>query len=189
MSTRRTDALREALGGAHPLAVNKVGDHLQPLQIAFVHRAPFAVMASADAQGRCDASPKGGRPGFVQVVDARTLLVPDYGGNRLFQSYANFESNARAGFVFMIPGLDVTLRVNGSVTVLEAEALAARGLVAEVLRQDEPERLNQGLLLHVEEAYFHCPRAFRFAALWDVGAIADVVGRPLKEVLEDPGAR
>ena len=119
----RIDALRTELGGPHPLAATKVKDFLEPYVRAFIEHAPFAVMSSSNANGDCDASPKGGLPGFIKVIDDRTLLIPDAGGNRLFQSYQNFESNAKAGLLFMIPGMDVTVRVNGRVRVVEPAQL------------------------------------------------------------------
>jgi len=80
----RIDALRTELGGAHPIAAKKVKDHLEPYVRAFIENSPFAVMSSSNSSGDCDASPKGGEPGFVKVLDDRTLLIPDIGGNRLF---------------------------------------------------------------------------------------------------------
>jgi uncharacterized protein len=178
----RIDALRADLGGAHPLAATKVKDHLEPYVQAFIEHAPFAVMASSNAAGDCDASPKGGLPGFVKVLDARTLLIPDVGGNRLFQSYQNFESNPKAGVLFLIPGMDVTVRVNGRISVVEAHDLRRRGIAPEVLHADANSGLVQGLLLSVDEAYFHCPRSFRFAELWDVEAIAANRSRSIKDL-------
>lgn len=178
----RIEALREALGGAHPAAATKVKDHLEPLLQSFIRAAPFAVMASANADGDCDASPKGGLPGFVKVIDSRTLLIPDLGGNRLFQSFENFESNPKAGFVFMIPGMEVTVRVNGRIRVVEPGELEALDIAPETRFADDNTRLIQGLLLSVDEAYFHCPRAFKFADLWNSDTIAANAGRSLKDL-------
>ncbi|MEM7003946.1 MAG: pyridoxamine 5'-phosphate oxidase family protein, partial [Pseudomonadota bacterium] len=133
----RIAALREELGGPHPLAAKKVKDHLEPYVQRFIEHASFAVMASANAEGDCDASPKGGKPGWIKVLDERTLLLPDVGGNRLFQSFENFESNPKAGFIFMIPGTEVTARVNGRVEVIEPGGLAERGIEPEVFAPDD----------------------------------------------------
>jgi uncharacterized protein len=178
----RIDTLREELGGAHPLAVTKVKDHLEPFVRAYIAHSPFVVLATSNADGDCDASPKGGKPGFVKVLDERTLLIPDVGGNRLFQSYQNFESNPKAGLVFMIPGTEVTVRVNGHVELVEQTELAQRGLAAEVLWADANAGLVQGILLHVDEAYFHCPRSFRFADLWNTATIEANAKRSLKDL-------
>ena len=168
----RIDALRSELGGAHPLAEKKVKDHLEPYVKAFIGRAPFAVLATSDGEGNCDASPRGGFPGFIKVIDERTLLIPDIGGNRLFQSYQNFESNPKAGLIFMIPGMEVTVRVNGRIRIADQEELLSRGIEPEVHAPDDNSGLIQGVLLSVDEAYFHCPRSMRFARLWDTDTIA-----------------
>ncbi|MEQ8485595.1 MAG: pyridoxamine 5'-phosphate oxidase family protein [Pseudomonadales bacterium] len=178
----RIDRLREALGGAHPVAATKVKDHLQPLQRAFIEQAPFLVMATSDGDGNCDASPKGGLPGFVRVLDDHTLLIPDVGGNRLFQGYQNIEANPKVGLVFMIPGMEVTVRVNGRVDVLEPDQAAALGAGSEVNRPDANAGLIQGLRLQIDEAYFHCPRAFQFADLWNTAAIEANAARSLKDL-------
>jgi hypothetical protein len=182
--TSRIDELRELLGGAHERAVDKVKDHLEPKVRAFIENAPFAVMSSADADGNCDASPKGGLPGFIKVVDERTLLVPDIGGNRLFQTYQNFESNPRAGLVFLIPGMNVTARVNGRIELLEPDALESRGIEPALSWSDANSGLVQGILLHIDEAYLHCPRSMQFASLWDTATIEANGQRTIKSLLE-----
>lgn len=178
----RIDELRSDLGGPHPAAAKKVKDHLEPYVRAYIGKAPFAVLATSNADGDCDASPKGGFPGFIKVLDERTLLIPDVGGNRLFQSYQNIESNPHAGLVFMIPGLDVTVRVNGRVRVVEAEELAEMAVSSEVKNPDDNAALVQGLLLTVDEAYFHCPRSFRFAELWNTDTIRSNAALTLKDL-------
>ena len=178
----RIDAMRESLGGVHPAAATKVKDHLEPYVQAFIEHAPFAVLATSNASGDCDASPRGGLPGFVKVLDPRTLLVPDIGGNRLFHSYQNLEGNPKVGMLFMIPGTDVTARVNGRVEVVERDALLARGVAPELAMQDANSNLVQGFLLHVDEAYFHCPRSLQFADLWNAETIARNATRSLKDL-------
>src|SRR5262245_13221226 len=157
----RIDNLREELGGAHPLAVKKVKPFLEPYVRAYIEHAPFVVVATSNADGDCDASPKGGHPGFVKVIDDRTLLLPDVGGNRLFQGFQNLESNPKVGLVFMIPGMDMTARVNGRVRVIEAAELAERRIEAELSHPDGNSKLVQGLMVSIDEAYFHCPRSFQ----------------------------
>jgi len=178
----RIDELRGALGGVHPLAETKVKDHLEPFVRNFIANAPFAVLATSSADGDCDASPKGGQPGFVKVLDERTLLLPDVGGNRLFQSYENFESNPKAGLLFMIPGTDVTVRVNGRVEIIDRERLEAIGATPELAYNDANSGLVQGILLRVDQAYFHCPRSFLFADLWNTSTIEANAKRSLKDL-------
>jgi PPOX class probable FMN-dependent enzyme len=181
----RIDELREALGGSSERAATKVKDHLEPYVQAFIENAPFAVMSSSDAEGNCDASPKGGLPGFIKVVDERTLLVPDIGGNRLFQTYQNFESNPKVGLLFLIPGMDVTVRVNGRTRLLEPDSLDERGVEPELNWSDHNSGLVQGILLDIDEAYFHCPRSMQFANLWDTETIEANRQRSLKSLKKD----
>ena len=173
------EELRKALGGVHPLAANKVKDHLDPHTMAFVQNAPFAVMASSDEKGNCDASPKGGEPGFIRVLDDRTLLMPDFSGNRLFQSFENFESNAKAGFIFMIPGFDVTVRINGQVEPVDKSTIFDEQNVGDSPLYSENSEIVQGLRIRIEEAYFHCPRSFEFADLWNTKRIKENKNRSI----------
>tara|TARA_Y100001934_G_C12337233_1_gene768277 strand:- start:1301 stop:1858 length:558 start_codon:yes stop_codon:yes gene_type:complete len=182
----RIDNLRETLGGAGPRAKSKVKGTMNGYVQGYIANSPFAVMSSSNANGDCDASPKGGLPGFIKVLDERTLLVPDIGGNRLFQSYQNFESNPKVGLVFMIPGMDTTARVNGRIELLEPERLEAMGIAPEVLSPDANSGLVQGILVHVDEAYLHCPRSFMFAGLWDTGTIEANRSRSLKDLRLTP---
>jgi predicted pyridoxine 5'-phosphate oxidase superfamily flavin-nucleotide-binding protein len=179
----RIEALREELGGGHPGAAKKVKDHLDDYLAGFIKNSPFAVMATSNDTGDCDASPKGGLPGFIKIVDERTLLIPDLGGNRLFQSYENFESNPKAGLIFMIPGMSVTVRVNGQVVVADEATLSTHAIVPEINNADDNANLVQGILLSIDEAYFHCPRAFQFAELWDAKTIAVNGERSLSSLL------
>ena len=179
------ERLRKELGGIHPLAANKVKSCLEPYTQAFIENASFAVMASADNSGNCDASPRGGKPGFTKVIDEKTLVMPDVCGNRLFQSFENFDSNPKAGFVFMIPGMDVTVRVNGAVKTLGKPKLTDFGVTSCVHNPDEGAILVQGLEICIDEVYFHCPRSFQFADLWNTETIARNRRRSLKSLKVD----
>ena len=81
-------------------------------------------MATSNGQGDCDASPKGGMPGFVKVLNDKQLFIPDVAGNKLFHGYGNIETNPKAGFIFFIPGHNQTVRVNGKVRVVDGPELA-----------------------------------------------------------------
>jgi predicted pyridoxine 5'-phosphate oxidase superfamily flavin-nucleotide-binding protein len=158
------------------LVVKKIFPLMNPMIQDFVRAAPFAVLSTADAQGNCDASPKGGKPGFVKVLDAHRLLLPDVAGNRLFQSYENLETNPKAALLFLLPGCDWTVRVNGRVTLVEKSDGRLAGVDPEVFEHDENTKILQGLLLQVDEAYAQCPRAFTFSKLWDVERIGAARG-------------
>ena len=152
-------------------AVLKLKSHLTPYVQEFIKAAPFAVQATADSEGRCDASPKGGKPGFVKIIDEKHLLFPDVAGNRLFQSYQNVDENPYVGLIFFIPGVNDTVRVNGKVSIVSQEDLEKRDVVLSLYETDDNSKHLQGMLVEVEEAYGHCPRALNFSHLWDAGVI------------------
>jgi len=146
----------------------KLSPVLHDWAIQFIALSPFVVVASADSAGMVTASPRGGEPGFVRVLDAHTLVLPERSGNRLFQTFRNIDSQAGVGLLFLIPGVEESARVNGS---------------ARVVLGDDPEweRLEPHLLagesylaaqvVEVSEVYYHCGRAPRFAGLWDIETI------------------
>ncbi|MBT4098445.1 MAG: pyridoxamine 5'-phosphate oxidase family protein [Gemmatimonadetes bacterium] len=167
-----TNRYQETFGTPSERARTKVVDYLDEFVQNFIRHAPFAVLASADGDGNCDASPKGGTPGFARIIDERHLLLPDVRGNNLFQSYDNIDSNPRVGLVFFIPGMDYTARVNGQAEVVSEDDLRERGMDLNVFDPDDNAALQQGLLIKVEEAYPHCPRALKFSRLWDTEMIS-----------------
>lgn len=166
-----SNRFQEKFGTPSGGAVTKVVDHLNDYVREFIRNAPFVVMATANRDGQCDASPKGGYPGFAKVLDDRHLLLPDVRGNKLFQSYENIDGNAQVGLVFFIPGIDYTARVNGTAQVVDEADLKERGISMEVFDPDDNAALLQGLLVEVHEAYPHCTRALKFSRLWDTDVI------------------
>jgi hypothetical protein len=149
----------------------KIKDYLSEDIKAFIARSPFLVMATADTTGSCDASPKGGKPGFVTILDDRHLLIPDVAGNKLFQSYLNIVQNPGVGLIFFIPGVDGTVRVNGRAIIVSKEELTRRRIELSLHNPDTNAIALQGLVIAVEEAYTHCPRALKFSDLWNVETI------------------
>ena len=173
---------QETFGAPLARVRGKVRDHMHPWVQEFIGRAPFAVLATSDADGRCDASPRGGMPGFARVLDERRLLLPDVAGNRLFQSYANADENPHVALIFFIPGVGDMARVNGRATVVGPQELEARGLELSVYWRDDNAKQLQGLLIDVEEAYGHCPRAIAFSKLWDPEIVrANLASRPVSK--------
>ncbi len=154
------DRLREHYGSPSDLARCKTLTRLDHHCRALVAASPFLVLATSDRDGRLDASPRGDAPGFVAVLDDRTLLVPDRPGNRRVDSFSNVLANPRAGLLFMVPGMNETLRVNGRArvttdpTLLAPLAVNGRAPVA-------------GLIVEVEEAFLHCAKALVRSKLWD----------------------
>lgn len=159
-------------------AQNKVRDHMVEWVQEFIRNSPFAVMASSDAAGHCDASPKGGPPGFVKVVDDRHLAIPDIAGNRLFQTYENIETNPSVGLFFLIPGIDATARVNGSVAVLRPGDAEFERLISSAFPSDEVSGIQQLLLLKVAESYSQCPKALTGSHLWNTSVIDQNLNEP-----------
>ena len=151
----------------------KVKGEMSEFVQKFIEASPFVVMASADPDGNCDASPKGGKPGFVKVIDSTRLLLPDVAGNRLFQSYQNMDANPHVGLLFMIPGVNDTVRVNGTVSIVDKEELDRQKVELELYWTDDNAKHLQGIIINVEESYGHCPRAYNFAKLWDTDQIAE----------------
>lgn len=148
----------------------------------FIKHSPFAVLATADTNGGCDASPKGGYPGFIKVLDDKHLLIPDVAGNKLFQSYENIETNPNVGLVFFIPGITATCRVNGHVRVIRKSDEEFEQLKLEVFNPDEKAKVLQALLLTVDESYSHCPRALGFSRLWDTEVIeSNITDSPISK--------
>ena len=162
----------DTFGQPSERAVLKLKAHLTPYVQEFIRNAPFAVMATTGGEGRCDASPKGGKPGFVKVLDEKHLLFPDVAGNRLFQSYQNIDDNPYIGLIFFIPGINDTVRVNGRVSIVSKEDLESRNIEVALYETDDRSKHLQGMLIEVEEAYGHCPRALNFSHLWDAEEIA-----------------
>jgi len=157
------EALRAHMGSISPLAERKVLPALDRHCRAFIALSPFLVLASADAEGRADASPRGDPPGFVQVLDDRTLLLPDRPGNNRVDSFANILAAPGVGLIFFVPGIDETLRVNGTARMSTDSA----ALIGSSIAGTTP---RTGLVIAVEEVFFHCAKALRRARLWDPAA-------------------
>jgi uncharacterized protein len=159
MNITTVEALRQLYAAPHERAVKKQLAALDTHCRSFIERSPFLVLATSDLQHRLDASPRGGAPGFVKVTQAGELLMPDAPGNNRLDSFENVLATGRAGLIFMIPGFDETLRVNGTAVLSQAaDDIAAC--------TDERRAPRLVLRLRVEEAYLHCAKAFMRSRLW-----------------------
>jgi PPOX class probable FMN-dependent enzyme len=153
------EQLRGLVGEPYPIVKHKLLTALDEMAIDFIRHAPFLVLGTADADGNLDVSPKGDAPGFVAVENETTLLVPDRPGNKLIFSLQNILANPQVGMIFMVPGTDETLRVNGTAQLTTDPAvlnrLAARGKTPLL-----------AIRVSVRECFFHCAKAFRRSQLW-----------------------
>jgi hypothetical protein len=154
------EELREIYGPPSEVARDKVIDHLDRHCVDFIARSPFVLLATADADGNCDVSPRGGPAGFVEVLDRKRLVFGDAKGNQLVDSLRNICATGRAGLLFLIPGFDETLRVNGRAWLTRDPAILER----HVIQAGRPPRLAVGI--EVEQAFLHCAKAFIRSGLW-----------------------
>ena len=153
--------LHEVLGGhASGRAASKDRPSLHPLQIAWLRASPFCVLATCDADGNCDASPKGDPAGqLIHVLDPRTIVIAERPGNKRADGYKNVLSNPHVGVIALIPGRNDTLRVNGRARLVRDapwfDDLAVRG-----------KRPVLALVVEIEQVFSHCPKAFMRSGLW-----------------------
>lgn len=172
-------ALRQLYGPARERSLKKEIPALDAHAVRFIGLSPFVVLASSDADGHMDASPRGGEPGFIKVLDAQTLLIADAPGNNRLDTLENIIATGRLGTLFMVPGFDETLRVNGrAVLSTDPADLAlcadARRTPALVIR------------LTVESVYLHCAKALMRSQLWDASRHTDRAQLPsMGEMMRD----
>jgi PPOX class probable FMN-dependent enzyme len=139
-------------------------------------------LATSGSDGRCDVSPRGDAPGFVRVIDKRRLAIPDRKGNNRIDGLRNIVENPHAGLVFVVPGIDDTLRVNG-----RASVVADHELLASMTVNGRPPAT--AVLVEVEEAFLHCGRAFKRGRIWEPATFAERAELPtLAQMLADQTA-
>jgi len=160
------EALRALIGEPTAIVCAKVSDRLNALTRQFIERSPFLCLATSDAEGRCDVSPRGDPRGFVRILDDVTLLVPERPGNRIADSLRNIIANPNVGLLFVIPGVGDSFRVNGRATLTTDAALLAPCAV-------EEKAPKLGILVDVESAYTQCSKAFIRSKLWDPAGYID----------------
>jgi len=159
MSIKSVAELRSVLGEPHPITASKKTSVLTHEAIDFIARAPLVIMTTVSSDYGLDASPKGDAPGFVQVVDEQTILVPDRAGNKLADGHLNVLQTGQVGLIFLVPNARETLRVSGRATLTVEpsllESCAARGKPAVLITQ-----------VSIEKCFFHCGKALIRSDLW-----------------------
>jgi hypothetical protein len=158
--------LRDLFGYPSERAILKQQAELDEHSRAFIARAPFLLLATSNAAGQCDVSPKGDAPGFVRVLDSTHLVVPDRPGNKRFDGLRNLLGNPHIGLLFIVPGREETLRVNGRACIVRDEEILEQMAVM-------GKRPSVGIGVEVEECYLHCAKAFRRSKLWQAESWAD----------------
>ena len=153
------DDLRAIVGHPTAAVAKKVTARLSEAQQGWLRQSPLGFVATTDAHGRVDVSPKGDPPGFVQIIDDTTIAIPERPGNRRADGYLNILERPHVGSVFVIPGRGDTLRINGTARILSDadyfEDMAVNG-----------KRPILALEIAVEEVFFHCPKAFLRSEAW-----------------------
>lgn len=171
MTIDSVDGLREiyrpAAGGAVHKVISTLDEHCRD----FLAKSPFFVLSTADGNGRCDGSPKGGHPGFVEMLDEHRVAWADYSGNNRLDSFENVVDNAGVALLFLIPGLSETLRINGTAELSTDSQLLERFAI-------DGRRAKVVVVVTVDEAYVHCAKALRRSELWVPESWIDASERP-----------
>ncbi|MGB0921344.1 MAG: MSMEG_1061 family FMN-dependent PPOX-type flavoprotein [Alphaproteobacteria bacterium] len=153
------EALRAKMGDAHELTKQKVYDSLFEEARDYIAKTPLLFLATTSKDGMPTVSPKGDGPGFVHIVDDKTILIPDRPGNKLMYGHTNIIETGTIGLIFLIPGTEETLRISGRCTIKDDEDLCAkfetRGRPAELV-----------LEVKIETCFFHCAKAFKRSQTW-----------------------
>lgn len=160
MRITNVEQLRDIVGHPTELVVNKVKPVLEPSHAQWLAACPMVFLATSDARGRADVSPKGDPPGkVVHVIDAHTIAIPERPGNKRVDGYLNILENPHVGTISVIPGRGDTLRVNGSARIVDDgdyfDELAVKG-----------KRPILAVEIDIEEVFFHCAKAFYRSNLW-----------------------
>jgi PPOX class probable FMN-dependent enzyme len=177
------DALRTLYALPRERSVKKALPQLDPHCTRFIGLSPLVVLASSGlltcTDGALDASPRGGDPGFVKVLDARTLLIPDAPGNNRLDTLENIIRTGQVGMLFLVPGIDDTLRVNGTAILSTAETDLS-------ICTDAKRVPKLVIRVTVQAAYLHCGKALMRSALWDASRHMDRAAMPsMGEMMKD----
>ncbi|MEV6152474.1 pyridoxamine 5'-phosphate oxidase family protein [Nonomuraea sp. NPDC052129] len=151
--------LRELLGEVMPRAATKDRPKLHERDRQWLASSPFCLIATSDADGTCDVSPKGDPAGFTYVIDDTTIAIPDRPGNRRADGFRNVLKNPHVGLIYLIPGRNETLRING-----RARLISEAPFFDDMIVKGHRPRL--ALVVEIEQIFFHCAKAFLRSALW-----------------------
>jgi len=159
-------ALRDIFGRPGDLAKRKDIGHLDKHCRRFIELSPFLCIGTADKNGKADVSPRGDPPGFVQVLDDKTLIIPDRPGNNRLDTMSNIMENPNVGILFMIPGFEDSLRINGRATIVRDPEVLKQAAV-------EGKEPKVAIRVTVDEAFLHCAKGFKRSRLWERDSIVE----------------
>jgi hypothetical protein len=153
------EALRDVVGESKPMTSKKILGHIDEHARTLIAHSPFCLLATSAPDGSCDVSPRGDPAGSVLVLDDKTLVLADRPGNKLVDSFRNILDNPHAGLLFIIPGMNETLRVNGRATIVSDAPFFDDLMV-------KGKRPQLAIVIEVRELYMHCAKAFLRSSLW-----------------------
>ncbi|MFC3053228.1 MSMEG_1061 family FMN-dependent PPOX-type flavoprotein [Kordiimonas pumila] len=165
------EKLRDIYDQPNPIVVKTKLDFLHNYMVDYVGRCPFVAISSYSETG-LDVSPRGGQPGFVKVFDRKTLLLGDWPGNNKLESMTNIIQTGRCGMLFLIPTMDLFFRINGAASITQDPDV----LKLLIEHNKEP---KTAIKVIVNEAYFHCGKAFKRSSLWKPDSWQEVTGFPM----------
>lgn len=154
--------LRELVGEPLPRVAAKDRPLLHEYDKQWLAHSPFCLMATSSADGSCDVSPKGDPPGFTLVLDDTTIAIPERPGNRRVDGFRNILTNPYVGLIYLIPGRDDTLRINGRARLMRDAAFFDQMTV-------KGHRPLLALIVEIDQVFYHCPKAFLRSHLWQPG--------------------
>jgi uncharacterized protein len=154
------EELRKLIGSPHDLVAKKTITKIDEQAKKFIAASPLLFLATSDANGNCDVSPRGDQPGSIYVLNDDQLVIPDRPGNKRLDSILNILSNPHVGLIFLIPGFDEVLRMNGKATIIKDN-----DILEKMNLKGKPPLLGIGV--DVEECFIHCPRALSEATIWN----------------------
>lgn len=158
--------LRKLYGPMHALSGKKCIDRLDRNAVEFISRSPFLCIGTQNPDGPADVSPRGDPPGFVKVLDDKTIAIPDRPGNNRLDTIGNLLANPSVGLLFMVPGFDDTLRVNGkAILTTDPDLLASMAV--------KGRNPTLAIVVNIHEVFMHCAKAFRRSKLWDPASLQD----------------
>ena len=159
MKITNQEQLRDVYGLAKGRAKDKVIANLEKHSIHFIEHTPFIVISTVDKNGKLDASPRGGETGFVKILNDKQLLIPDFKGNNRLDSISNIVESGMIGILFIIPGIDESLRING-----RAEIMTSEVFLNNFNTVSKPP--VSCIVVDIEEIFLHCAKAFMRSKLW-----------------------